>query len=213
MNANDRNPHPTREALERYLDEDLLGAERAEVEAHVSACAGCRREVESYRVLFADLDRIPSPEPPAGFDVRVLDAVLPKKVSESAALLRLASGAYAALSVLLMAVVGGLLIVGGPKEVESVFAYFVSRVVGGALATVQNLAVGFIDLLKAAGDLLSVAGPAQTLARGLETAATAALGTHVLFVFALGLTLAALILAWALSSARERGVPHVCLTL
>jgi hypothetical protein len=54
----------------------VTGPERAEVLAHLDACVACRREVEELAgvsdrvVLFA-----PSAEPPAGFEVRVLERI------------------------------------------------------------------------------------------------------------------------------------------
>ncbi len=209
MNTN----HPTQDMLERWLDDDIGEADRVEVDAHLSTCAACRREVESYRALFAELDRIPSPEPPVGFDVRVLDAVLPKKVSEIAAVLRLMSGAYAAMAVMVSVVASAIVLVAGTERTNAAFGFIVDRIVVRAGNVIESFSVGAIDLLKAAGDLLSAMGPAQTLLRGLETAATAALGTQIAYVFALTLTLAALILVRALSSARERGVPHASLSL
>jgi len=51
------------EQLSAYLDGELEGAARARVEAHVSACAACREELEELRALDVDLRRLPEPEP------------------------------------------------------------------------------------------------------------------------------------------------------
>ena len=53
-----------RERLHDYLDETLEAAERAQVSAHVTACAGCRRELEELRkvaVFVGSLDELPVP--------------------------------------------------------------------------------------------------------------------------------------------------------
>jgi len=53
-----------RERLPDYLDEALEAAERAQISAHLAACAGCRRELEELRkvaALVGSLDELPVP--------------------------------------------------------------------------------------------------------------------------------------------------------
>jgi anti-sigma factor RsiW len=105
--------HLDHRVLDRYLDEELPASERELVETHLHACAGCRRELRAYRVFLGALDRIPLPEPPAGFDVRILDAVLPRR-REDPSLVHLATRAYGILAGILGAIVLGYR-GGGPR--------------------------------------------------------------------------------------------------
>lgn len=53
-----------RERLPDYLDEALEAAERAQISGHLTACAGCRRELEGLRkvaALVGSLDELPVP--------------------------------------------------------------------------------------------------------------------------------------------------------
>lgn len=54
--------HP-QTGLIAHLRGELGPAEREEVEAHLAACAGCRREYEAFREILAGLTAAPSPEP------------------------------------------------------------------------------------------------------------------------------------------------------
>jgi hypothetical protein len=65
-----------------------------------------------------------------------------------------------------------------------------------------------VDLTKTLTEFFPLAKVAGSLARGLETAALA-LAPHYMALLGLTLVLATLVLIWALSPARERGVPHV----
>ncbi|MGH9311055.1 MAG: zf-HC2 domain-containing protein [Vicinamibacterales bacterium] len=44
-------PHPPADLLSEYLDDELEGAERQSVEAHVGTCLTCRRELDALRAV------------------------------------------------------------------------------------------------------------------------------------------------------------------
>jgi len=62
------------EDLVAWLDGECDAALAARVEAHVAACAACRREAELLRGSGALLARLPGLAAPAGFDARVVAA-------------------------------------------------------------------------------------------------------------------------------------------
>lgn len=55
------------ERLSAYLDGELSMAERADLEAHLSGCAECRRELASLRQTKALLGALPAPALPRSF--------------------------------------------------------------------------------------------------------------------------------------------------
>ncbi len=203
--------HPDHRVLERYLDEELPASEREFVETHLHACAGCRRELRAYQVFLGELDRLPRPELPAGFDVRILDAVLPRH--EDASLIHLVTRAYGILAAILGAIVLGVLAVAGPGPIRGVATGAVVEGVNGVLGVFGALGAGTVNLLRAIDDLVPLADAVAAILRSLETVATATLAPQVLLVTVLTMMLATLVLVWAMSPARERGVPHVSLSL
>ncbi len=56
-----------RERLSAYLDGELNLAERADLEAHLSGCAECQRELASLRQMKALLGALPAPALPRSF--------------------------------------------------------------------------------------------------------------------------------------------------
>ena len=64
----------TRELLSAWLDEALDVRERAAVDAHLAACADCRREVEGLRSTLTLLSRVEPARAPVGF----VDTVMAK---------------------------------------------------------------------------------------------------------------------------------------
>ena len=69
--------HDAREWLSDLLD-DALGADaRAQVDAHLTGCAECRRELDRLRATVSLLHAVERPQAPAGFVDRVLDAARP----------------------------------------------------------------------------------------------------------------------------------------
>lgn len=211
MKGTHEGAHPDHRVIERYLDEELPASERELVEAHLHACAGCRRELRSYEGFLGELDRLPLPELPAGFDVRILDAVLPRR-REDAALIHLATKAYAILAGVLGAIVLGVLAVAGPGTIRGVATGAVVEGVSGVLGVFGALGAGTVNFLRAIDDLVPLADAAAAILRSFETVATATLAPQVLLVTVLTLLLATLVLVWAMSPARERGVPHASLS-
>lgn len=52
--------------LTLWLNDQLSEEERAEVDAHVSGCEECRRELTTSKHLWELMEELPSPEPPTG---------------------------------------------------------------------------------------------------------------------------------------------------
>jgi anti-sigma factor RsiW len=64
--------HLDDERAQRLLEGLLPEPERAEADAHLAGCPGCRDLVASYRALSEALDGLPSEEPPSTFTAGVL---------------------------------------------------------------------------------------------------------------------------------------------
>lgn len=54
--------------LSRYLDGELAGSARAEVESHLRGCAGCARHLEELAAVDAAARELPVPAPPGYFE-------------------------------------------------------------------------------------------------------------------------------------------------
>jgi anti-sigma factor RsiW len=217
MSGQDPRTHPTEDLLDRFAEGDFAPEEATALGSHVAACADCRRKVEEYRAFFGTLSRLPVPEVPPGFAVRILDAVLPKtksfpKSAEDKAVVRLVTRLYATVAVALSTVAAVMLGMSGPGPVTWAFAHGFSRSVEGTAAWTRNAAVAGVDLVLAFLELAPLAGVARSVLRSFETAALALAPFQLAFLL-LTLSLATLVLIWAMSPARERGVPHVSLTL
>lgn len=206
MSDREHNAHPRESVVDRYVELDLSGTERTAVDIHLRDCPSCRTRVSEYRVFFDELGRLPVPEPPLGFAVRILDAIKP---SEEALLIRFATRAYAGVAVLLAAVAVGVLGTAGPGPVAGTAATGFSRILSDAVSSIQTIFLGSVDLLKAMFELAPIARVMGSLARGLETAVLS-LAPQYFVVTALTLLLATFVLVWA-TTARERGVPHASL--
>jgi len=202
-----RPPHLTDTLVDRYVEQDLSDFERIEADRHLEACSVCRDEVAGYRVLVHELAALPMPEPPPGFALRILDAVRP---SENALLLRFVSRAYAAAAVVVAAVASGILGTTGPGPVAGAVASGFSRTITEGCSSLKTMLVASVDLLEAMLELAPLTRAAGSLVNGLETAALS-LAPEVHALIAMTLLLAGLVLVWAMSAARERGVPHVSL--
>lgn len=217
MNDLDPRTHPTEDLLDRFAEGDLAPEEATALRSHVAACADCLRTVEEYRAFFGTLGKLPVPEVPPGFAVRILDAVLPKTMSlpspaEGRAVVRLVTRLYATVAVVLSTAAAVVLGMSGPGPVTWAFAQGFSRSVEGAAEWTRNAAFTGVDMVLAILELVPLAGVARSVLRSFETAALA-LAPFQLAILLLTLSLATLVLIWAMSPARERGVPHVSLTL
>ena len=69
--------HDARELFSDLTDDVLTAAERASVDAHLAACADCRKELERFRATVGLLRRLERPRAPAAFVDRVLAAARP----------------------------------------------------------------------------------------------------------------------------------------
>ncbi|MFQ5720474.1 MAG: zf-HC2 domain-containing protein [Acidobacteriota bacterium] len=87
--------HPT-EALSAYLDGELAGGERADVEAHLAACASCAAELADLRRLAAAHAGMAAPAVPADLAARLRARLgLPEEVTGETCDLRDADAAVA----------------------------------------------------------------------------------------------------------------------
>ncbi|VFQ42526.1 anti-sigma factor family protein [Desulfoluna butyratoxydans] len=64
--------HPLDETLHAYVDNALDRQGEKAVEAHLSRCPSCRREVDELALLFDDLKGLPSPPPDRKMVTRIL---------------------------------------------------------------------------------------------------------------------------------------------
>jgi hypothetical protein len=211
MPAKPPRQHLPESLLERFATGDVAAADRDRVAGHIDDCAACRRTVRVYRALTAELASLPMPVVPAGFDVRILDAVLPRP-GEDAILLRVATRAYLALAVALSAVAAAILGVNGPTPVTRYVTFGFSRAVEGYVTSIRDFVLGAVDVGVAFLDLIPLASAMGSLVRSLETVAFSLSPVYQL-ALALTLLLATLVLVWAATPVRERGVPHVSLSL
>lgn len=60
---------------QRYHDGDLDAAERARYEKHLAECEACRDLDARYAAVFGALASLPLPDPPPGFDTRIMERV------------------------------------------------------------------------------------------------------------------------------------------
>lgn len=61
--------------LSSYLDRELSNDEMYAIRAHLSECDGCRREEHELQTLKSLLGGMNAPEPPVGFDDRILRTI------------------------------------------------------------------------------------------------------------------------------------------
>jgi len=203
--------HLPERLIDRYVDEDLDRTESARIETHLGACEACRLKVDEYRSFFTALKALPAPLLPSGFAVRILDAVLPARVKERK-LVRVVTRAYAGVAVALSIVAAVALGMVGPGPSTALLAEGWSRSLGDSMALLRGTIMGGVDLVLAFLKLAPLANIGKLFIRVLETV-TLSLPAHHLALVLLSVSLAVLVLAWAMASARERGVPHASLCL
>lgn len=64
--------HLTAERIQAFLDGTLPKEEGADVQEHATFCARCQGELESWQLLYSELEELPVLEPSQGFAQRVL---------------------------------------------------------------------------------------------------------------------------------------------
>jgi anti-sigma factor RsiW len=62
--------------LDSYLDGELLGHERVQVNQHLEKCAHCREELRVMKVLKQSISEMDMVEPPEGLDERIMAHVM-----------------------------------------------------------------------------------------------------------------------------------------
>jgi anti-sigma factor RsiW len=113
--------HDARELFSALLDETLTREERADVYAHLSTCAECRRELEALERTVALVRGATPVRAPAGFVDRVVEAARPRPWYRRAARAALLPWPIKLpLSAAALLLVGGLavLVVRGTREPE-----------------------------------------------------------------------------------------------
>ena len=206
-----RHEHLPERLIDRYVDDDLARVESARIESHLGACEACRVKVDEYRSFFTALKALPVPEVPSGFAVRILDAVLPARIKERK-IVRVFTQAYASVAVALSVVAAVALGMVGPGPSTALLAEGWSRSLGDSMVLLRGTILGGVDLVLAFLKLAPLANIGKLFIRVLETV-TLSLPAHHLALVLLSVSLAVLVLAWAMASARERGVPHASLCL
>lgn len=71
----DHDLHPSAETLQAFLDGEMPSRALRRVEEHLSGCAHCAGEVESWGTLFSDLEELATLRPHEGFHDRVMMGV------------------------------------------------------------------------------------------------------------------------------------------
>jgi hypothetical protein len=87
-----------------------------------------------------------------------------------------------------------------------------TRTLWDGVSAGRDVILSGVHLIETAIDLLPMARAAGSLARGLETTAFT-IAAQYSILLTVTCVLAMLVLIWATSPARERGVPHVNLSL
>ena len=203
--------HPSERLIDRFVDEDLDRAEHERIESHLAVCGTCRVKADEYRNFFAALNTLPAPEVPQGFAVRILDAVLPARVKERK-VVRVFTQAYAGVAVALSVVAAVALGMVGPGPSTALLAEGWTRSLGDSMTLLRGVIEGGVDLVLAFLELAPLANLGKLFLRVLETIALSLPAQHLALVL-LSVSMAVLVLAWAMASHRERGVPHASLCL
>lgn len=203
--------HLTLARLELWIDDDLNPADTQAAQEHLAACTACQREESMLLAVRAELDRLTAPEPPAFFDARILAAVLTPP-SEALRWIRAGVRLYGAAAAALVVGILSVALIAGPESFNRMLAGGITKGIGVSLDAVTSTWLGFVNLIKTSGDLIPAAGSLASVFRGLDTAATA-MAPHVILSLMLTMFLAVLVLVWASSEPRRKGVPHVHLVL
>jgi len=139
-----------REQTQACLDGDLPPGERAGFDAHLMACAACRRWVAGYRTLFAALEEPAVPAPPANFVAGVLRRVGATRRRRAAWQAGAAAAALVAAAVVLA--------LAWNDAAASAAAGLANFGAGEALtAAWPDLADAALGLIESAGQMVSVA--------------------------------------------------------
>lgn len=75
-----RDEHLSAEHIQAFLDGELSQGDMAHVQGHAAVCVRCQAEIEAWRLLFDELEDLPTLEPSPGLVQRVMGA-LPRRVA------------------------------------------------------------------------------------------------------------------------------------
>lgn len=203
--------HDRQTELQDYLVGELAPAKRQDLEAHMSQCAGCRTDLEFYRVLLKALPTLPDPSVPDDLADHVLEAVRPQW-----AVLRrqreTATATFVRRSLLLLFAFGfvgtlGVALWGWLAKIASISAGGLSRDV----VTLWEAAKDLWSLVALLGDVATVLQPT---AAGLWTllerlgAPLAGFGPLIISVYAAALALGCLLCVRAMFQSGGRRLHH-----
>lgn len=76
-------PHPPADLLSEYLDDELDGAERQSVEAHVGTCLTCRRELDALRAVATRARTLQDRGPDADLWPGIAERITGRQAAES----------------------------------------------------------------------------------------------------------------------------------
>ena len=162
--------------LMEYAEGSLPPAEVVELEMHLSSCASCRRELESWRRLEGQLRDFPLVAEPRGFTAAVMSRVAQPSPAASAGYRPADPVAALALGALLLGI-GALLSGVSGWEWQFDLSYLV-EIAWQFAGTASAVVIGI------AGQLL--AGIARAVYAGLTDAAPVLMAALLLALFALG---------------------------
>lgn len=93
--------HPNPEQLSAYIDGELTGADRDDLEQHLTSCSDCSATVRALRATLADLRALPSPAPSeqGSWALRAAIAKARKKPAQRYGRWVIAAGSVAAVSI------------------------------------------------------------------------------------------------------------------
>jgi hypothetical protein len=97
--------HPDPEQLSAYIDGELTGAERDDLEQHLTSCSECSATVRAIRGTVADLRALPTPAPSETDSWRVRAAIAKARRRPAARYRAWVAGAGVAAAVIALAVV------------------------------------------------------------------------------------------------------------
>ena len=70
-----RDEHLSAERIQAFLDGELSQAEMARIQGHSASCVRCQSEIEAWRLLFDELEELPTLDPSPGLVERVMGAL------------------------------------------------------------------------------------------------------------------------------------------
>ena len=119
------NNHPEPEQLSAYVDGQLDGAERDDLEQHLTGCSDCSATVRGIRATLADLRALPTPAPSETDSWRLRAAVADKRKRPAAHYRQWVAAAGIAAAVI------GLVVITTGRTASSTFSHTGAEVASG----------------------------------------------------------------------------------